>query len=393
MRNKTRKFLLVLLGVFIFNCVFVLASSEKETDGNSEGFKYQFRINTIKQVGLYEGDTTEGKPSGYGKFTAEEPNYYVYEGEFESGTFEGEGQMVYENGDCLEGKFKSGVPEGKCKLTHTDGSYEIIRYRKGVARGPLVSYSADDEVIGKDYYYDGERVSKWIETSKEISYRDLYEHEDEYYGSVLKLNCKVVNVYENLTACHFKVVDENNQIYWGVYSNNIQQEYNQSVMPSLKVGDELELYGFYRGILTYSCPNDDEDFGYSYPNILPIIGETKDFDLDYAELSCDYDEVMRFPYHYYLTYTTITGTVDGVIYKDNEHAVKVKDAEGNVYYCILDELMALKEDVELPLPGDKIRYRGRFMGLYKESSSTSLEEDLKIFVAMKATSLKIQNEG
>lgn len=389
MKNKNGMIQLILLLVWVSFSIISFPLHDSKGSGSEDEFLYEFRINTIKYSGSYVGETEEGKPSGQGTFTAVEPYYFVYEGEFEAGTFHGEGIITYEDGDCLIGSFDNGVPDGKCKLVHSNGTYDVIRYQKGTPWGPLFSYSSDEEITGKDYFFDGIRVSKWIENSKNISYRNLFLNEDEYYGQALKLDCTVLNVYDNLEACYFKVKDKDNNIYWGAYDNTIQIRFGQAVMPNLKVGDELELYAFFMGIMPYSCPNDEENSGYSYPKLAPIIGTTSDFDLDYGNLSYDYDKVLRFPFHYYLVYTNITGTVESVIYSDSQHDLKVVDDEGNVYYCILEDLLKAKEETELPLPGDRVKYRGRFMGLHKESHTDSLDEDLQIFVAMKATSLKI----
>lgn len=361
--------------------------AEEEKVRQQEEFLYEFSTNNIQYIGIYKGETFAGKPDGEGIFESgeESPYVFTYEGEFEEGVFWGNGKITYDNGEILSGKFKDGVPNGKMTLLHKDGTYSAARYTYGMPYGSEIRYSEDGEVLGKDFYYDGILLSDWKKDTEDIEYRELYENSKKNYGRLLKLDCTVLNVYENNLYCIFKIKDQEDHVYWGSYSNTAQLKYNQSVMPALEVGDELELYGFFTGITPYNCANDDTDYGYTFPEIVALTAEKKDVDLDLTKLSKEYEEILQYPYHYYHVYDDIKMDVEEVIYAGTVSYIKGIDDEGNHYYCQFE----VKEDQTLPIAGDRIRVKGRYNGLYKEYNGEEPQKSAKSYVLIKSEKLKI----
>lgn len=372
-------------------CLLLVAFMEKkqtEASGQTEqSFRYAISINTIEYTGTYTGETKGGKPHGEGTFVTDSkaPKSFTYAGQFEEGVFEGNGEKIYPNGDCLKGKFTNNNPTGKMMLFHQDGTYTVIRYSATIPYGPRITCSESGNVIDKDFYYDGLTHSDWKEEAQTIEYRELYQNSEKYYGKVLMLNCEVRNVYENISECIFKVTDEDGNIYWGSYKNTKQQQFNQSVMPTLKTGDHLELYAFFRGISNYVCKNDVRDSNYSFPELTPIVGTTQDFSLNYSKLSGEYEEVLRYPFNYYNVMTNISGKVENVLYTDNSKYIKIVDTQNDIYYCSIDDIY---DDIEIPIPGDSIKVRAYYMGLYKEHDNESDSDATGIYVLLKASSVK-----
>ena len=54
--------------------------------------------------------------------------YEAYTGNFENGSREGSGEIVYMDGTKIIGIFKNGKLIGKAEITYADGSKAVIKY-------------------------------------------------------------------------------------------------------------------------------------------------------------------------------------------------------------------------------------------------------------------------
>lgn len=354
--------------VLCLKCQTILASQNSDS---LQEFYYELSINNIKYTGTYVGETKNGKPSGEGMFTTDDNSFkqFIYEGEFENGTFNGEGTITYAKDNKLKCTFETGVPTGSGEIIYPDGSYTKIKYDSGIPYGIATTYSADSEMIGYDFYYGGESISKLQESALAIDYQLLFKEPDTYCGDILRINCTVVNVYDDESTCYFKVEDEDGNIYWGAYSNLTYNKYYQAIMPALKKGDRLELYGFFYDITSYNLINDLEGSNYYYPQLVPVMGITEDFCVDRENPSYDYNEILRFPYYYYNLKKSIKGTVESVIYNGEYIYLKIADKSENRYYVSIaaEDI----QDDDILVLGSQVKIKGRYKGLYKEKRITA----------------------
>lgn len=369
MKHTFRKPILIL--VILAGCYISITSSAKSS-ASTEEFEYTYYVNNIEYSGLYTGETVNGLPSGKGEFIADSnsPFLFSYSGEFKDGFFDGEGTYTYPNESYLECTFASGIPVGKGTITYPDHSYMNIEFSDiGIPFGPASTYSADNQLIDYSFYNNGELLTTLIQDAQQIDYKDLYRMPDNYYGVVMKIHGTILHVYEDSSYCTFKIQDQNENIYWGSYHNNTYSKYNQAIMPTLKTGDVITLYAFSKGLTSYSCIDDTEQYNTLLPEVSAITAQLEDEVLDYNSLSYDYDNVLRFPYHYVKQPAKIKGHIISLIKINNRSYIKVSDSKNNIYYISPKK----KKDLKSLLPGDLISVEGYYNGLYKEYNSTTIE--------------------
>lgn len=375
---------------FAHQSVFATEQSEINEVPETEfiqDYAYEININNIIYTGTYSGGILSGNPYGSGTFHTDtsSPKQFSYEGNFMEGTFHGEGALTYPDGTCLKCTFSSGVPKGWGKLFYPDGSYTKIHFTsQGVPYGVSSTYDSASDLIAYDFYYDGETISSLMEHASFIEYRKLYQDADAHYGDIIRITGTVLNVYETESECFFKIEDADHNIYWGNYKNTRYLKYDQSIMPTLYSGDSIELYAFFQGIDKYDCPDDPEDFGFYYPKLLPITASLKNTSFDRKKPSFDYEEALRFPYHYMKLKKSITGEIEKIIYGNNTDVyLKVSDDQNNQYYVFFD-----KSETEVaPIPGDKVKIKGTYYGLFKESTPIP-NTSASLYVCLKGTTLK-----
>lgn len=370
--QRTIKMSFLFIGL-VFSLAFInfQVSLADSRDNSLQEFHYEILVNNIKYSGAYTGEIEAGRPSGEGIFSADDNSarQFIYEGTFEDGTFDGEGTITFADGNKLKCNFSSGLPNGYGEILFPDGSYTKIKFASGTPYGIASTYSEDSKLIDYDFYYSGESISNLRESASTVDYQMLFKETDAYYGDVLKINCTVANVFEDETQCIFRVEDEKGNIYWGTYDNLIYNKYYQAIMPTLKIGDSLELYAFFKGIASYKCVNDLEGSNYTYPQLVPITCLTEDFSFDRADPSYEYDEIIRFPYHYYNLKHKLIGTVNSVVHNGSNVYLKIEDKAGNEYYVSIAEEEI--EDNNILILGHRVKVNGRYSGLYKEPRITT----------------------
>lgn len=375
-----------------FAHLFVFATEQSETEEVPETefiqeYAYELNINNIIYSGTYSGGILSGNPYGNGTFHTDgsSPKQFSYEGTFRDGTFHGEGALTYPDETCLKCTFSSGVPKGWGNLFYPDGSYTKIHFTsQGVPYGVSSTFDSDSSLIAYDFYYDGEAISSLMENASVIDYRKLYQDANDHYGDIIRIAGTVLNVYETASECFFKVEDVNHNIYWGNYKNTHYLKYDQSIMPTLYSGDTIELYAFFQGIEKYDCPNDLEDFGFSYPKLVPITASIDNTSFDRKNPSFEYEEALRFPYHYMKLKKAITGEIEKIIYdSDTDVYLKVSDEQNNKYYVFFDK----SETAVTPVPGDNVKIKGTYYGLYKEKNIIP-NASASLYVCLKGTTIK-----
>lgn len=362
---KIKKCIRVSLTCLVFlyisgNSVFVGAADLEKA------FPYSIKINLITYTGSYLGETQNGIPNGKGCFETDEdsPEQFIYDGEFESGIFSGEGIVTWNETTKFESEFEDGVPTGNGIITYEDGSYEKIRHSEGVPVGGITLFTEDGEYQEQDFFYEGERIQDLLNIASIPEYEELFVDENGYYGDVFKITGTIENISETEKKCILKIRDREGDLYWSEYSNVSYQLHNQAIMPDMKQGDECTLFGFFKGINTYSGDETDEDSGYMFPEIVAItaIGN-EERTIDFKADSFEYERVCKSPYTYYNKRNTIKGNVDKIVYRNDESwYLRFISENGNIYYVLVDS----KKVSYIPTPGDFITVSGFYKGLYKE---------------------------
>lgn len=378
---KYRFFLVAFFILFSFSNhkAHAESSADTETSANTEisavvqTFPYEFSVNTISYSGVYSGEITGGLPDGDGFFQTDDdsPYQFTYNGAFKNGLFHGKGIITLSDSSQLSGKFKNGSPYGKFRLVYEDGNYSIMHFHFGFPYKEMNTYSADSSLISKDFFFDYEAISSLKNAAITVPYKKLFSKTRDYYGNVLKVDGTVLNVYEASSSCIFKISDNAGHLYWGSYGNSIFDDVSQAIMPTLQIGDSIELYAFFKGISTYSCANDSANTNSALPFLSPITGSVNRQDINFANMDAnDYENVMLFPFHYYGQKYTLTGTIDNVIYFGVYRYIKLISDTGDDYYLYFnsDKLQNI-----FPIIGDHIQITGTYNGLYKEYDP--IEED------------------
>lgn len=386
--HKIKLCFYILFTFFVFltsNHTTYAEESSLSSETIIEEFNYEFEINKVLYSGTYTGETANGIPNGIGKFTTNElsPEQFTYEGNFKDGTLNGDGLLTYADGEVLDSRFSNGLATGLGKLLHTNGSYSTIRHSNGVPYSISLHYSNEGILQGYDFYYDGYLISDLISDTQIINYRSLYENSDKYFGSILSINCTVTAIYETISSCVFQVADENNNLYWGTYKNTGHQKYNQSIMPTLQIGDTLNLYAYFCGITSYT--SDNVEIFSTLPELTPIIGITNEVPINREKRPLDYAEILKHPYDYYKVSTTLKGTVVEILYNNDKSSLKLLSSDNNYYYFSFDNS---KIDIT-PIINDYIKIKGTFKGLYKETSG----DNVSLYPALNLTSIKILNKN
>lgn len=85
---------------------------------------------------IYMGEYIDGKPHGSGKMVfAKTDIRKSYTGQWKNGDFDGEGILLYKNGDSYSGEFKDGMPHGIGKYMDAEGTYYQGSWEHGMRSG------------------------------------------------------------------------------------------------------------------------------------------------------------------------------------------------------------------------------------------------------------------
>lgn len=101
----------------------------------------------------YQGEWLNNRIQGKGKYTW--PGSRVYQGEFKNGFMDGFGKYFYPSGDIYEGYFKNGIKNGFGTYTYANGNIMYAMYKAGEYEGPNIQMTADKEALSVKQYKDG----------------------------------------------------------------------------------------------------------------------------------------------------------------------------------------------------------------------------------------------
>lgn len=121
------------------------------------------------------------------------PDGAVYEGDMVNGVIQGQGRMLWNNGDSYEGSFQNGLFHGQGLMVGVDGSSYEGQFAEGAITGIGTMVYSDDEQYTGEFQYS-RKHGKGILKSFATEYQgDFFE--DKYHGKG-KFTDEQGNVYE-----------------------------------------------------------------------------------------------------------------------------------------------------------------------------------------------------
>lgn len=151
----------------------------------------------ISSVGTYQGMFVDGTKEGTGFMEysdATDNNNLIksYDGSWENDLYNGEGTLVYKNGDIYEGSFVNGKKDGKGTITYSNDK-NILKY-EGEWKNDLKNG------IGRLYFKDMNIFEgQWINDKEEKNGTIIYCNGDIYKGKLLNFipNGKGEKIYSD----------------------------------------------------------------------------------------------------------------------------------------------------------------------------------------------------
>ena len=122
-----------------------------------EAMKYRDNVRSNRTVVKYIGSWKDGKKNGQGSLIYR--NGDSYDGEWKDDFMNGHGKCIWTNGDTYEGEWKDGEYHGEGTLTFADGGSYSGRWKDGKMNGEgTVTFASGDSYSGgwKDGKYHGQ---------------------------------------------------------------------------------------------------------------------------------------------------------------------------------------------------------------------------------------------
>lgn len=369
---KKRKFL---IGVFVILVVTILIIGgykilQKRVVNDELSINLIWDNKTYN--GMYQGKIKGGIPYKEGVFTSKDDEL-LYEGTWSDSSFSGKGKITYKDGTYEEGTFKNGIRNGEFRFYKSDGIFQVINYDNGIAVGNTYFY--ENGVMKKvDKFYNGVLREELKKQAEKFEYSAAGV--EQFYNKPIYVDVIVKDIFQTQSECYLKLNSNSGQTYICNYNNTKADDRNQALMPCLKVGDKIRLYGYYKGISENEIETDLKDYGYAFPELVPFFAEFLDKDnYDIYNIDDSYNMAQLFPYE-------ICG-----IKIEREYVVDaIVKQKSNIYYIKVHDLSSIQEqyylyykadgDIIVPGENEKIKIKGVYDGIYKESK-IPLGNDIK----------------
>lgn len=295
-KEHNRKKILYILGVAAcLILLFAVLAYRIKTPAPTETVEYDGSLNVTwdgkKYKGSYEGSYSNSKPSGEGTFVADD-GAITYEGSWKNGKFSGNGIITYEDGTFEKGSYSSGKREGICQLYDAADTYAESVYEKNVPYGKRYTYK-NKELTGVDLYANGTLVSQIKENAIRLTSKVVQKM--DYADQYVFVDGVVCSVAQDEKICYFRIDTDSAGMIIGSYQDTNGRKSRQSIMPNMKAGDRVRLYGQYLGTVRNKVVADEEGYGYDYASINPVYGELADAPIKDLE-TLDYQTMVNYPY-------------------------------------------------------------------------------------------------
>lgn len=373
MGNGKKKFtiwLLLILVVLLAGAILyyrltmghMLETQEISDDG------YTVKWDNKKYVGKYDGEYSNSKPNGEGTFTSDDGEL-TYQGNWKKGKFDGEGIITHSDGTWETGEYKAGKRNGLCRVYSSENTYVENFYNKSVPYGKTSIYE-NGVLTSTDYYVNSILLSELKSEAKLLSSGNL---QNAIYGEqYVYVEGKVVFVGEDDESCYFRIASDSAGMVIGSYQNGVGLQEEQVLMPVLKVGDKVRIYGYCMGTRKNNYIEDSDGYRYEYIYIQPFYGENLSAPLDELEAG-SYALHQKYPYIDYDEGVENNFVVLNVTRKGKTYylQVRAKNAESKKEQYTL---IYKGEAGEFFLTGEELHINGYHDGLYKRLQDKELNQ-------------------
>lgn len=335
-------------------CLNIHAESEEQN------MIWSVQWNGMLYTGSYSGAIKYGRPNGKGQYQGKVAEKYgieseiIFSGKWKDGKMEGKGELTeFPSGISYQGKFLEGKLNGRIKKTilkdGKESGYSSVKYTKDVPYGISSQYDLKGNETGYDYMFYGMSVHKICKRAKTYDYRILSYQADEYKNKEIKLECRVLDVYDEIEQKKDKKQKEEDEIIKNrileveddrgnryILSYKLgKRKYDTVYMPIFEKEDNIVVYGFSNGIATVK--------DIRLPSIKAIYGRFQDKkEPDVQDLKFRYSEYQNYPYVYENRKIRLQGTIAGV-YETKEKWIYVfvdsdsySDGKKERYICQIE---------------------------------------------------------
>lgn len=280
-------FLIVVLSCALRSVSRANAGSNVIEEGT---IKYSLRWQGEDYEGTYTGNTVGGIPEGTGVFTDAERKI-TYSGDWESGKFDGNGSIHYQDGTREEGIYLEGKRHQQVRIYESDSHYEDGIYDYNSLYGCLSEYQ-EGKLKHETLIANGNHVSEIKKKAVRLT-GDLIESR-EYVGQYVYITGEVVYTQESDSGCNFRVKSDSIGMVIGTYPNTSGYRSAQPMVLNMETGDDVTIYGFYTGTVRDELEADTDFYGYECVQIDPVYGQLSSGDNDRGS----YASIRRNPFSY-----------------------------------------------------------------------------------------------
>ena len=178
-----------------------LIESKDKRNAVVTGKVVSIELTSGSKNGKYSGAIDKnGVPHGNGKFETKNKAgiAWYYEGEFKKGKFDGQGVIVWEDGQREEGTYKDNVLNGIGRRYAGDELIFEGVYKDGVRGGGSGKLFAGGEIVYEGLFENGLPDEKQFkEQCQTVTYEDVARRPDYFKGRPIKIVGKVLQVIDH----------------------------------------------------------------------------------------------------------------------------------------------------------------------------------------------------
>ena len=370
-QQTTRK--IIVAGVCLFllfiivHAIRSVGNKNKGTDSSTSLSNYVVHWKGEDCSGTYTGEVKNGVPDGEGVFETQD---FSYTGEWENGVFKGKGNLTFSDGSWEDTEFSDGKRNGFSRQYKSQGKYTERVYDSGAPYGDVCTY--EDGKLVDHYLLANKEKVRHIEKDAVALDAKVIRKKD-YLDQYVYVTGVVKYIFQNDSRCYFRIESERAGMIAGFYENTSGIKSKQAIMPNMKVGEHVTVYGLYSGLIMNTLAQDDEGYMFNFPNIQPVYGKI----LTDEATESGYALIKKYPYQY----------LGRSVHQD--YLVNSSRREGNyleVFATPADsdnaaELYVLRitdEDEEaIVYPGDRLDVTGYYIGQSKVMDRSTVKVDLE----------------
>ena len=288
--------------------------------------------------------------------------------------------MTYTDGAYETGSYEKGKRHGKIKEYKNENEYSVARYNEDQLYGTRVYYENGEEVKTKSYY-KGKSLSS-IE-KKAIKLTPEVIKDRSYIDKTVYIEGTVCFAGETSKSEYIRIETDSVGMVVARWYDNLGKYLKQPIMPMMKAGDKVKIFGTYDDITRYQVINDTEAFGYDYPEIKPSFGYITEKAAESDVKTYTYQDLLDEPFSQYTRWVSGKYVVKKVhrekkkiyIYAYPKEQEKLDESQQEIYVLFFNA-----EGNEIIKVGDTLKISGYLDGQYKaikDEDKENFEKDKK----------------